>query len=331
MKPDEIIFLAPQDVRKLLTLEECIVAVEESFRLYGEGKAQAPGVLSMHGEGGGFHVKAGMLHLKRPYFAAKINGNFPGNFNNFGLPTIQGVIVLSDAENGTPLAIMDSRDVTSLRTAAATAVAAKYLSRTDSRTVTICGCGEQGRLQLQALACVRQLQTVFAYDQRPEQTKAYAAELTSELKIPVTAVTDLATFARRSDICVTCTPSQRPLLGLNDVQPGTFIAAIGADNPFKQEIHPTLLAQCKLVCDVLEQCAVIGDLHHALEAGIVGRSDVHAELGEVVAGKKPGRESGEEITIFDSTGMALQDVAAAAMLYEKAKQQNAGVRLNFAA
>ncbi len=331
MKPDEILLLAPQDIQKLLSLQECIVAVEECFRLYGEGKAQAPGVLSMHVEGGGFHVKAGVLHLKRAYFAAKVNGNFPGNFTRFGLPTIQGVIVLSDAGNGTPLAIMDSRDVTSLRTAAATAVAAKYLARADSRTVTICGCGEQGRLQLRALACVRQLQTVFAYDQRPEQATAYATELASELKIPVTPVTDLATFARRSDICVTCTPSQLALLGRDDVKPGTFIAAIGADNPLKQEIHSSLLAQSKVVCDVIEQCAVMGDLHHALEAGIVGRSDVHAELGEVVAGKKPGRESGEEITIFDSTGMALQDVAAAAVLYEKAKQQNAGVRLNFAA
>ena len=200
MKPDEILFLAPQDVQKLLSLQECIVAVEECFRLYGEGKAQAPPVLSMHVEGGDFYVKAGILHLKRPYFAAKINCNFPGNFNTFGLPTIQGVIVLSDGENGTPLAIMDSRDVTCLRTAAATAVAAKYLARTDSRTVTICGCGEQGRLQLRALTYVRQLQTVFAYDQRPEQTKTYAAELASELKIPVTPVTDLATFARQSDI-----------------------------------------------------------------------------------------------------------------------------------
>jgi alanine dehydrogenase len=331
MKPDEILFLAPQDVQRLLTLQECIVAVEAAFRLYGEGKAHSPGVLSMHVEGGGFHVKAGTLDLKRRYFAAKVNGNFPSNFDKFGLPTIQGVIVLSDAENGTPLAIMDSRDVTSLRTAAATAVAAKYLARRDSRTVTICGCGEQGRLQLKALACVHQLETVFAYDARPEQAKAYAIELASELKIAVKPVMELATFARQSDICVTCTPSQQPLLGLDDVKPGTFIAAIGADSPRKQEIHPSLMAQSKLVCDVLEQCAVMGDLHHALEAGIVRRSDLHAELGEVVAGKKPGRESEEEITLFDSTGMALQDVAAAAILYEKAKQQNAGVSLTLAA
>jgi ornithine cyclodeaminase/alanine dehydrogenase-like protein (mu-crystallin family) len=175
------------------------------------------------------------------------------------------------------------------------------------------------------------VETVFAYDTRAEQAKAYAIELASELKIAVKPVNELATFARQSDICVTCTPSQEPLLGPDDVRPGAFIAAIGADNPLKQEIHPSLMAQSKLVCDVLEQCALMGDLHHALDAGTVHRSDVHAELGEVVAGKKPGRESEEEITIFDSTGMALQDVAAAVIVYEKAKQQNVGVRLKFAA
>jgi ornithine cyclodeaminase/alanine dehydrogenase-like protein (mu-crystallin family) len=121
------------------------------------------------------------------------------------------------------------------------------------------------------------------------------------------------------------------LLGYDDVAPGTFIAAVGADNPQKQELHPSLMARSKIVCDMLEQCAVMGDLHHALDAGVMTRANVHAELGEVVAGIKPGRESPEEITIFDSTGMALQDVAAAAVLYEKAQQQGAGVRLDFAA
>ena len=331
MKTDEILVLAPRDIQNLLSLEDCIAAVEQAFRFHGEGKAETPGVLSMHVEGGGFHIKAGILDLTRRYFAAKINGNFPGNFTRFGLPTIQGVIVLSDAEKGVPLAVMDSRDVTSLRTAAATAVAAKYLARRDSRTVTICGCGHQGRVQLKALACVCQLQAVFAYDSRREQAEAFADKLASELKVAITPVNDLATHARQSDICVTCTPSQQPLLGPDDVSPGTFIAAVGADNPHKQEIHPALLAKSKIVCDVLEQCAVMGDLHHALEAGVLHRADVYAELSEIVAKKKPGRESNEEIIIFDSTGMALQDVAAAAILYEKAELKNAGVRLRFGA
>jgi len=331
MKSDEILLLTSREIQRLLTLDECIGAVEHAFRAFGEGTAVPPAVLSMRTPDGGFHVKAGLLEFDRSYFAAKVNGNFPENSSRFGLPTIQGVIVLCDAGNGTPLAVMDSRDITSLRTAAATAVAAKFLARPDSRTITICGCGNQGRVQLKALSRVCRLETVFAYDRDGEQALRFSRDLTSELKISVEPVFDLAAAVRRSDICVTCTTSRQPLLGSDDVSAGTFIAAVGADNPQKQELHPSLMARSKIVCDILEQCAAMGDLHHALEAGVVTRANVYAELGEVVAGKKPGRESQEEITIFDSTGMALQDVAAAAFLYEKAQRAGCGVRLDFAA
>jgi alanine dehydrogenase len=331
MKSDEVLLLTSREIRSLLSIDECIGAVEHAFRAYGEGRAGPPAVLSMHTEGGGFHVKAGLLELDRSYFAAKVNGNFPENNSRFGLPTIQGVIVLCDAGNGTPLAVMDSRDITSLRTAAATAVAAKFLARQDSRTITICGCGNQGRVQLKALSRVCRLETVFAFDSDGERALRFSQDHTSELKISVKPVSDLTAAVRRSDICVTCTTSRQPMLGSDDVSPGTFIAAVGADNPQKQELHPSLMARSKVVCDILEQCAVIGDLHHALGAGVMTRANVHAELGEIVAGRKPGRESQEEITIFDSTGMALQDVAAAAFLFEKAERNGSGVRLSFAA
>jgi len=331
MKSDDIVLLTSRDIQSLLTLDECIDAVEHAFRVYGDGKAVPPAVLSMHAKGGGFHVKAGLLELGRSYFAAKVNGNFPENSSRFGLPTIQGVIVLCDAGHGTPLAVMDSRDITTLRTAAATAVAAKFLARQDSRTITICGCGNQGRIQLKALSRICRLETVFAYDRDGEQAMRFSQDLTSELDISVKPVSDLSLAVRQSDICVTCTTSRQPLLGSDDVAAGTFIAAVGADNPQKQELHPSLMAKSKIVCDIFEQCAAMGDLHHALDAGVLTRANVYAELGEVVAGKKPGRESHEEITIFDSTGMALQDVAAAAVLYEKAQRQGSGVRLNFAA
>jgi alanine dehydrogenase len=331
MKSDDVVLLTSREIQSLLTLDECIDAVEHAFRVYGEGKAVAPAVLSMHAGGGSFHVKAGLLELNRSYFAAKINGNFPENSSRFGLPTIQGVIVLCDAGNGAPLALMDSRDITALRTAAATAVAAKYLARQESRTITICGCGNQGRNQLRALSRVCRLETAFAYDRDGEQAKRFSRDLTSELNISLKPVSDLTAAVQQSDICVTCTTSRQSLLCSDDVAPGTFIAAVGADNPQKQELHPSLMARSKIVCDILDQCAVMGDLHHALDAGVMTRAKVHAELGEVVAGRKPGRESREEITIFDSTGMALQDVAAAAVLYEKAQRQGSGVRLNFAA
>src|SRR6266436_10148334 len=177
-----------------------------------EGSAVPPAVLSMYTAGGGFHVKAGLLELDRSYFAAKVNGNFPENSSRFGLPTIQGVIVLCDAGNGTPLAVMDSRDITSLRTAAATAVAAKFLAREDSRTATICGCGNQGRIQLKALSRVRHIQNVFAYDKDREKALRLARECASDPKISVTPTEDLSAAVRQSDVCVTCTPSRQPLL-----------------------------------------------------------------------------------------------------------------------
>jgi alanine dehydrogenase len=331
MTSPQTLFISPREVRDLLTMDECFAAVEGAFRLYGEGRAARPGVLSIHTSDGGFHIKAGLLDSGGAYFAAKVNGNFPKNPARFGLPTIQGVIVLCDAERGCPLAIMDSRDITSLRTGAATAVAAKHLARLDSRTVTICGCGSQGRMQIKALSRVFRFETVFAYDTNHEQMFRFARQVSEELGVPTQSVTNLHNAVSQSDICVTCTPSRQAYLSAKEVSPGTFISAVGADNPEKQELHPALMANSKVVADVLEQCAVMGDLHHALDAGLMVKDDVHAELGEVVAGKKPGRESGKEIIVFDSTGMALQDVASAACVYGKALEQGLGVRLNLEA
>ena len=175
------------------------------------------------------------------------------------------------------------------------------------------------------------LKTVFAYDKNPRQAFAFAGELSTQLNMPITASDDLADCIRRCDICITCTTSHEPFVDEDDVQPGVFIAAVGADNPYKQEIHPAVMTHSKIVCDVIEQCATMGDLHHALEAGIVKTDDVHAELGEIVAGQKPGRVSAEEIIVFDSTGMALQDVAATALVYEKAIREGAGTLMQLAA
>jgi ornithine cyclodeaminase/alanine dehydrogenase-like protein (mu-crystallin family) len=299
-------------------MEECIAAVEHAFRLYGEKQAPPPGMLGLHGSQGAFHIKAGFLRLQRNYFVAKVNANYPENGERFGLPTIQGVVVLCDAENGRPLAMMDSAEITARRTAAATAVAAKYLARPKSTVLTMCGCGVQGHAQVRALAVVLPLRRVFAYDTCQQRATQFAEELGDELGIEVRAVADLRKALLESDVGVTCTTSRKPLLTREDVIPGIFLAAVGADHPEKQELDPALMAACRVVVDVGEQCATIGDLHHAIAEGCMQLSDVHAELGEIVAGSKPGRCSPEEIIIFDSTGMALQDVAAAAATYEKA-------------
>jgi alanine dehydrogenase len=178
---------------------------------------------------------------------------------------------------------------------------------------------------------VRRLDKVYAFDTDHQQAERYAEELSRELQLVVSAVRDLPASVRRSDICVTCTPSKQPYLNQSDIAPGTFIAAVGADNEEKQELDPGLMAAGKVVVDNLDQCAVMGDLKLALKQGLMTKADVHAELGEVIAGRKPGREIQEEVIVFDSTGTALQDVVAAAIVYEKALADGGATVLDFAA
>lgn len=322
------LILTRRDVAALLSIEECTEAVEHAFRLCGEGKTQTPGVLGVHAHDGSFHIKAGVLQLNRSYFAAKINANFPQNPKRFGLPTIQGVIVLSDAKNGYPLAVLDSTEITGQRTAAATAVAAKYLARPESKTLMICGCGVQGRVSLRALMGLFPLEQVFVYDVDSTRSEKFASDLSAELAIAIKAVDQLEGAVLQSDICVTCTPSRQFFLKQEHIAPGTFIAAVGADNAEKQELDPNLLGRNKVVADIVEQCATIGELHHALDQKVMTKDQVHAELGEVIAGTKPGRTSTEEVIVFDSTGMALQDVVTSALVYEKAKQQGSGTKID---
>ena len=325
------LILTRRDVVDLLTLGECIDAVERAFRLHGEGRAIPPGVLGVHVDNGGFHVKTAGLRVEdRVYFAAKVNANFPDNRERLGMPTIQGVLALFDLNNGFPLALIDSAEITSVRTAAATAVAARYLSAADATVVTICGCGVQGREQLRALVRVRPIRSVLVFDIDAGRAETYADTMSRELGVDVRAVRDLPRATRQSDICVTCTTSRQAILHRGDVRAGAFVAAIGADNPEKQEIDPALLAASGVVVDVLDQCATIGDLRHALVAGAMTRSDVRAELGEIIAGLKPGRMEESEIVIFDSTGMALQDVAAAALVYERSVDSGRGMLVDLA-
>src|SRR5258705_3717401 len=199
MKPEGTLLLTGRDVAALLSIEECMVAVEHAFKLYGEGKTQPPGILGVHARDGGFHIKAGLLDLDRSYFAAKVNANFPDNGKRNGLPTIQGVVVLCDGQNGYPLALIDSIEITIQRTGAATGVAAKHLARPDSKTATICGCGNQGRISLRALTKVLPIEVVWAYDRDQPQAHTFARELGNELGMDIEVVDDLEAAVKQSD------------------------------------------------------------------------------------------------------------------------------------
>jgi ornithine cyclodeaminase/alanine dehydrogenase-like protein (mu-crystallin family) len=260
--------------------------------------------------------------------AIKLNGNYPGNPAANGLPTVQGVIYLADATNGRPLALMDSIEITINRTGAATTLAARHLARHGSRVATICGAGVQGRIQARAIAAAAKLNTIHVWDIRPDAAKKLAGDLAQDLRLDVRPSADLA-ITRESDIIVTATSSKAAFLTPELVRPGTFIAAVGADNDDKSEIAPALYARSQVVVDSREQAAEIGDLHHALAAKAVTSDHVHGTLGEIVSRAKPGRTDASSITLFDSTGMGLQDVAAAVAIYGRALASDAGQRFTF--
>jgi ornithine cyclodeaminase/alanine dehydrogenase-like protein (mu-crystallin family) len=316
------------DVARHLAIRECIDAIARTLRAHEAGKSRGPTSSGFTLPGGSFHAKLAAIEDDgRLFVAVKANVNLPGNPTRHGRPTIQGALILLDGEDGRPLAIMDSIALTSLRTAAVAALAADHLALADSRTITIVGCGEQGEAQLRAMAAVRRLRAGFALDADSGKATAFASRLSVELGWPVATSTSLAAAVAASDICVTCTTTESPLLFAEHLHAGLFVAAVGADNTAKQEIDATALSRSRVVVDSLTACAAGGDLHHAIKASLMIEQDVHAELSAIVAGRVAGRTSRDQVFVFDSTGTALQDVAAAVLVYRRAADAGDGLRV----
>ena len=322
--PAPVLILRRSEVAALMNPAAYLAAAEAAFRSYANGDVSVPMPMHIPVQNGGFHVKGALVILDRAYVAVKLNGNFPDNSTRNGLPTIQGVVLLCDADDGSLLAVIDSIEITLRRTAAASALAARYLAREDASFIAICGCGDQGRAQVTALAEVVALRRVKVWDIDIERAREFAREMHEVLGLEVTTEPTVGEVTWRSDIVVTATSAQTPFLTPECVSPGTFVAAIGADSPHKNELTAELLAGSKIVVDVLAQCVVMGELHHTIDAGLVTSADVHAELGDLVIGRKPGRTNLEETTVFDSTGVAIQDVASAAWVYQRAIARNVG-------
>jgi ornithine cyclodeaminase/alanine dehydrogenase-like protein (mu-crystallin family) len=315
-----VLILTRRDIAELMIPTDYFEAVEAAFRASKEGRATSPAPMHVDGIGGAFHAKGASLDNR--YVALKLNGNFPGNPKR-GLPTIQGAILLCDAENGSLLAITDSIEITIRRTAAASALAAAHLARKDATTLFISGCGEQGRAHVRALSEVRKIERVLAYDLDAERMRAFAADIHRSFGVPCEGAP--LTRARGCEMVALCTSSPRAYFGREHVDPGAFVAAVGADSPSKNEVHPELMAAARVVADVVEQAAKMGDLRSAIAAGAMTADNVHSDLGDIVIGRRPARTSDDEIFIFDSTGTALQDVASAALAYERARKRNVGV------
>jgi len=314
------------DTQGAITLAECVEAVERAFRLHGAGRTlEMRRVVVPAGRGGGFHVTAGGLAAA---FGVKVNGRFPPAEPG-GSQRLSGAVLLFDGEDGRLLALLDSAVVTGIRTAAVSALVLRLLARPDARRALLVGAGRQAYGQVDALA-TRRVERLAVYDLVRESAERVAAHARG-LGIDAEVVADARAAASVSDAVVTVTPATAPILFAADIAPGAVVVALGADGPGKQELDPQILARSKVVVDLLDQAAEHGELQHALGAGLMARDDVHAELGELVAGRKVGRTGADDTFVFDGTGTALQDVVAASLLLDAAVARGLGTEIDLTA
>jgi ornithine cyclodeaminase/alanine dehydrogenase-like protein (mu-crystallin family) len=315
-RPDPPPWLGAAELAALLPIAVVVDAVEAALRSEAGRAASGHAALAYDLPAGAFHAKVAALGGARPVLVAKLNTNFPGNPARW-LPTIQGVAALFDAADGRLLALLDSPELTVLRTGAATAVAARRLARPDSRRLLLCGAGRQAFAQAAALRAVLPLDRIVVVDLDPARARTLAARLRDELAVDATVAPEVAAAAPASDVIVTCTTARAPLLFRAQVSPGTFVAAVGADHPSKQEIEPALVAVARTFVDSPEQALAAGELHHAVAAGALLPEEIAGRLDQLVTGEVRGRRAADEITLFDSTGIALEDAAAAFAAFER--------------
>ncbi len=322
---DRVLVLTKEDIASVLTLEDTIEVVEEGFKAYNAGKAVVPFpvALQVPDHAGDIHIKPGYLR-GAPTYCIKIASGFYEN-NKLGLPPSHGMLLLFDSSSGWPLCLeVDRGFVTDLRTAAAGAVAAKALARESIDTVAVIGTGTQARLQVEALLKVRKFVALKVWGRTPTKVWKYAEDMKG-LGIKIVQARTVEEAVRGSDLIITTTMSTTPLVKAEWVEKGTHITAVGSDSPEKQELDPSVLKNAdKVVVDSLKQCAALGELHHAIEARMMTEDHVHAELGEILLGRKSGRENDGEITVCDLTGLAVQDVVTSQLVYERALKRNRG-------
>lgn len=323
------IISGPQ-VEELITIGETIEAVEGAFESKGLGRVQMPPKSYVY-----FNKYQGDFRTMPAYLenldiaGTKVVNAHPRNPHEYDLPTVMATVVLLDPKNGTPLAIMDGTLITRLRTGAAGGIAAKYLAREDSSIIAMIGAGVQARTQLLALNQIFEIEEVRVQDVVRENAEEYAVELDRKLDLDIRVVDTAEEAVRSADIIVTVTPRRSPVLSNEWITEGMHINAIGADAPEKQELDPDILRRTSIIVDDREQASHSGEISRPISQGKLTRDDIYGELGEVVAGKKGGRVLEEDITVFDSTGLAIQDVATAWEVYRKAEERDIGSKIDF--
>jgi len=317
--------ISKQEVASLLSLEKTIEAVEDAFTEYAQGKAVTPPVLCLPVPSQRGEVDVKFCYMDGLAMAGgKIVSFYEGNADK-GLPSVMGTIVLLDGSTGELLAVMDGGYITTARTGALGALSAKYLARRNSREVGVVGSGTQARIQVEALKLVLpEISSVRVFSRTQANREAYAEEMQAKLGIPVRAVGSVREAVEGADILITTTNAYEPLVKDSWLKPGVHIIDIGADGEGMQELDPLIFGRARAFCDSLDQCAVIGELQHPLKARIITREQI-TQIGDVIIGKAPGRQNEHEITVFDSTGVAIQDLAVGHLVYQEAEAAGIGV------
>lgn len=322
-----MLILNQKQVEKIIPLrkiKDVVDVVEKGFFEYGMGRVQMPpkNYLIFKKYNGDLRIMPAFSE-KLGLAGTKIVNVHPENPKK-GLRTVMAVIILNDAKTGLTLAFMDGTYITGMRTGSASAVATKYLARKNAKTLGVVGAGYQSIFQIAAITKVRNIKEIFVYDIRDSCIKSLAKTLEKlGIKIKKATLKEVV----QKDILVTVTPARSPVVKKEWVLPGTHINAIGADAPGKEELDPRILKKAKIIIDDWHQAMCCGEVNVPLSKGFIQKKDIYASLGEIVSGKKPGRKNDREITVFDSTGLAIQDLFTANLVYKRAKKSAKEIKL----
>jgi len=323
---NQILWLNRKEVEKLLDMKGTLKVVEEAFRQHGLKKVQMPSKLYLYFKNHNGDLRTMPAYLEeQDITGVKIVNVHPDNPKK-GLPTVMALVILNSTETGAPLAIMDGTYLTDMRTGAAGGIAVKHLARRNSKTVGFVGTGNQARTQLLAINEIIDIHEIKATSTSEKQTLAFKDDMELIIECEIAAKKTIKEVCD-CDILVTTTPSREPIVMDEWISEGTHINAIGADAPGKEELDPRILKRARVVVDDIAQASHSGEINVPMSKGLLSEKDIFCELGEVITGKKKARTSDSDITVFDSTGLAIQDVATANMVYQKALKENMGITL----
>ena len=310
--------ITAKEIQPLLTYPLSLKTVEAAFKAFGQGRASQPPKSYLTFKDGDLRSMPAYINAPGMNIAGiKAVNVHPNNHTKFDLPTVMATILLIDPKSGLNLAVLDGTHITNMRTGASGGVATKFLSRKESKIMALIGAGAQARTQLEHILLTRKLEEVRVHSRSEKSMSKFCLEMSKGYpKVLFIPAPDGKRACRGADIITTTTTARRPIIKKSWIDPGTHINGIGADAAGKQELENVLTKSCKIIIDEWQQASHSGEINVSVSQGRLKRRDIYAELGEIVAGKKLGRTSDDEITLFDSTGLAIQDISTAYVVYK---------------